>query len=664
MNFLGDFDLMTNNTGNFSFSTVLNQGVPIGNYVSATATQQVLQVNNTSQFSTDVQATQAQVTDLSVATMVPTGSPLLNQNYTFAVTVTNNGPQDATGVVLTDTLPTNANFVSTDGGIFSAGVVTDAIGNLANGASVTVHIVVKPTSITGAFTNTATVTGDQLDTNLTNNTSVTTATVTSNADLAVNLTANPNPAPIGSPITYSLVVSNNGPSTTNNTLVMVTLPASLTNVEVNPDQGTASVTGNTATINLGILPANTSSTTTIIGTPTATGTIVTTATASSELVNPTTKTNMSPTVTLPVQIANAADLALQMSALPDPVLVGQELFYTIPVMNMGPSQASSPVVVDQLPAGVTYVAADSNAGGNGTLTIDGNGVVTATLNALPSGSTYTVTIAVIPTASGQITNTATVADPDLTNPAEIDPDLTNNTASFTSQVSPADVGVTVINPDDPLVVGTQTVFQILVTNDGPADATNVMLNDQFSANGTIVSSSVGTPVGGMLSVNLGTIPSGQSTTVTITVNPTASGNLIDSANVMSDEVDPNPNNNTSSSSNLVSPVDLVVGVTAAPNPVLIGGQVVYVVTVTNNGPTTADNVQFNDTLPASATLNSATTSQGSVAGTSGATRSRATSAPSRGGLGDGHDPRHDQRRLDGHRLGLGHLGRFRHEPGQ
>ncbi len=609
MQFLGDLTVTTDGSGNANFTTVLMQGVPVGDYVTATVTQQVLQVNNTSEFSPDVPVTQAQVTDLGVLTSVPMNPPLLNQPYTYTVTVANRGPNDATGVVLTDTIPTGSTFVSASAGQFAAGVLTDNIGALASGATVNVTITVKPNRVSGTFVNTATVTGDQLDTDLANNTATTKGSVASNADLMATLTVSPNPAPIGTPLTYTLVVGNNGPSTANNATATVTLPDTLTDIVVSPDQGTFTLVGNVLTLNLGILPAGTASTTTITGTPSATGTINTTATVSSALSDPNPANN---SVTLPVIVANAADLALQITASPDPVLVGQELFYTITVTNNGPSQASTPVVTDQLPASLMFVQGDSNAGGNGILGFS-NGVVTASLNPLAAGGSDVITIAVTPTVSGQVSNSASVADPNATNPSEIDPDLTNNSATTTTQVSPADLGVIILNPPDPLLVGTPAVFQVVVTNNGPATATNVIVTDTFGPNATIVGSSAGLATGGKLVANLGTLASGASATLTITASLTASGNLLNSATVSSDEVDPNPNNNAATSSNLVSPVDLAVVVAGAPAPVLIGGQVAFVVTVTNNGPTTATNVLFNDTLPGLAVFGSATASQGAVA---------------------------------------------------
>ena len=96
---------------------------------------------------------------------------------------------------------------------------------LPPGASFTVMITVKPTFTIGKFSNTASVTGNELDVNQANNTFKTTGMVLKNAFLSIAMDSDAIPisgsnpiAPLGSPITYTLIVSNNGPSESSGTV--------------------------------------------------------------------------------------------------------------------------------------------------------------------------------------------------------------------------------------------------------------------------------------------------------------------------------------------------------------------------------------------------------------------------------------------------------------
>jgi uncharacterized repeat protein (TIGR01451 family) len=101
-------------------------------------------------------------------------------DVTYNLTVTNNGPSNATNVVLTDTLGANLNYVSAtkSQGTFSqsGSTVTFSIGSVAVGQTVTATVTAQ-TLEDGNLTNTATVTSSQADANLNNNTSLATVAV-------------------------------------------------------------------------------------------------------------------------------------------------------------------------------------------------------------------------------------------------------------------------------------------------------------------------------------------------------------------------------------------------------------------------------------------------------------------------------------------------------
>jgi len=111
----------------------------------------------------------AEQADLEISKADSPDPVTVGDNLTYTITVTNRGPDAATNVVVTDTLPSGVTFVSASPGcVHAAGVVTCNLGNIPAGGSVTITIVVTVTA-PGTISNTATVTSDTLDPNTANN---------------------------------------------------------------------------------------------------------------------------------------------------------------------------------------------------------------------------------------------------------------------------------------------------------------------------------------------------------------------------------------------------------------------------------------------------------------------------------------------------------------
>jgi uncharacterized repeat protein (TIGR01451 family) len=111
----------------------------------------------------------AEQADLEISKVDSPDPVTVGDNLTYTITVTNRGPDAATNVVVTDTLPSGVTFVSASPGcVHSTGVVTCNLGNIPAGGFVTITIVVTVTA-PGTISNTATVTSDTLDPNTANN---------------------------------------------------------------------------------------------------------------------------------------------------------------------------------------------------------------------------------------------------------------------------------------------------------------------------------------------------------------------------------------------------------------------------------------------------------------------------------------------------------------
>ncbi len=168
-----------------------------------------------------------------------------------------------------------------------------------------------------------------------------------------------------------------------------------------------------------------------------------------------------------------ADLALLPVATPNPVRVGDDQTLTLTVTNAGPSAANGVVFTNRLPTGVTLVSAEAS---QGTCTVAGT-TVSAELGTLSATAIATVTLVLTPLAVGNMTNTAAVSafESDL-NPAD------NVAIPVTTAVMPAaDLAVTEVADVSAAIVGSNVTFTVVVQNQGPDAALNVVLTNQLSA---------------------------------------------------------------------------------------------------------------------------------------------------------------------------------------
>ncbi|PYS59671.1 MAG: hypothetical protein DMF74_20725, partial [Acidobacteria bacterium] len=180
-------------------------------------------------------------TDLSV---IKSASPVVvvpGNNITYTIGVTNNGPASATNAVMDDSIPPNTTFQSMS---VPAGwtCITPAVNGTGSvhctNGNLTVQLqnfslVVKVNSGTApgsTISNTATVSSDTPDSNSANNSSTTNTNVVAagSADLAITKSDSPDPVGIGKDLSYTIVVTNNGPAAAANLSVTDSLPSQVT----------------------------------------------------------------------------------------------------------------------------------------------------------------------------------------------------------------------------------------------------------------------------------------------------------------------------------------------------------------------------------------------------------------------------------------------------
>ncbi len=292
-----------------------------------------------------------------------------------------------------------------------------------------------------------------------------------------------------------------------------------------------------------------------------------------------------------------ADLSLTKSVDDPAPNVGDVVTFTMTATNAGPDTAPGVAVTDPLPAGLTFV---SSSASRGTYS-DATG--TWTIGAMATGDTVTLSIAARVTTSGTKMNvvevsTSGASDPDST-PGNGDPGEDDRaTASLTPLLADLEVVKTVDNAS--ANVGDQVTFTVTLRNLGPDTATGVVVDDPLPAGLTFVgaTASQGTYDDATGHWAVGTVAVGATRTLTLTATVDTLGEITNTGSVgASDVLDPDPGNNTDSAS-IDQLIDLVVGKSVDRPGQDVGRDVVFTVTVRNDGPSAATGVVIDDALPA------------------------------------------------------------------
>lgn len=502
------------------------------------------------------------------------------QSLIYAITVTNAGLFDATGVELADTVPsglTPQSVTGTDGN--GAPVVASV-----SGAVVSAGPFDLPVGKTATFSVTATVDSGVTDGQVLSNTAVATDDGTHGADLdpadnsatdvdtarRVELSISKDDgrtvAYRDQLLTYTVAGMNRGGATATGVVVTDTIPVDTVFVAAS-DGGTEAggvVTWPTTSLGSGATFSHT-----------VTVRVTTTVTDASTIVNRAhiaddgthgPETNLADNDTSDTDAVQTLDVGITKSDGRTTVAAGETLTYSLHVTNHGSAPADGVVVQDPLPVGVEFV------GGSDGATTAG-GVVTWPAFSLAGGASRDVTVTVRVgsgvAAGTAIVNPASVADDGTHGP---DTDLVNNVTSDTDRVVEHDLSIAKTDGVTAVGRGRSTTYTVTVTNRSTVDpATTVRIRDVLPAGLAFErASDGGTESAGTVTWPTFDLAPGESRTFTVTARVAttlAHGETITNVVSVSDDgthgADRNPSDDTASDTDTVDRTLDVKGVEAS-----------------------------------------------------------------------------------------------------
>jgi len=177
----------------------------------------------------------------------------------------------------------------------------------------------------------------------------------------------------------------------------------------------------------------------------------------------------------------------------------------------------------------------------------------------------------------------------------------------------ADLAITLTDSPAPVAANTTLTYTIDVTNNGGLDATNLVVTNRLPDGNVLFLAATGigwscTLAGQIVTCIRPLLIVGAAPSIAITITtPSADAVLVDQASVSSEISDPSTGNNSASKMTTVfSSANLSIVANESPNPVRIGTDLTYTLSVANAGPSAATAISVVDTLPTGTTFVSAT----------------------------------------------------------
>ncbi len=228
------------------------------------------------------------------------------------------------------------------------------------------------------------------------------------------------------------------------------------------------------------------------------------------------------------------DLGIQIVDTPDPVAVGDQLTYKVYASNAGVVTATGVSATVTLSPLVSFVSASSGC-------VHSAGVVTCSFGSVVKGTFPFRSIVVSVNGSGTIQSSGSISG------SLFDYDTGNNQVWVrTGAGSGSDLELTMTEAWDPALAGAPFTYTLTAKNLGPAAASSVSLADTLPAGAAFSSASAGcAEAAGIVTCDLGTLSSGTSAVVNVTILPGAgSPSMTNTATLAGGGVDANPGNNS------------------------------------------------------------------------------------------------------------------------
>ena len=625
---LSNAAIAANTSCKLTVNVVANASGNLTNTLGAGAFTSAQGVTNPQAASATLAATG--VADLAITKTDGVASVTPGTTTTYTIVARNNGPNAVAGAGVVDNPPAGVAFTGWTC-VASAGSACNASGSgpinelvtLLNGgtATFTVTAAIAP-GATGSITNTATVNAPAtvVDTNLANNTASDTDTLVPVTGLAISKTDGSATYTPGAGATYTITVTNSGPSDATSVTLADTLPAGVTQSALatcvaGPGASCGAITNLGAGFSVAgaYVPASGSSLVYTVPVSFAAGMVAPSITNSVTVTNAASSgAGSTATGTDTDTLALVSDVAITKTDGSATYTPGNPITYTIIASNAGPSPVVGAAVADTVPAAITSPTWTCVASAGSSCPASGSGNIGAPVNLLVGGTAaFTLTGTVSPGATGNLVNTSTVAVPG----GVTDPNPGNNSATDTDTANPiADVAVTKTDGQASVSAGGTTTYTVTVTNNGPSAVTGASVSDPLPAGvasfawtcaATAGSSCPASGAGAINTNAVNLLASGVATfTVTANISGSATGTIVNTvtATVPAGTTDPTPGNNTATDTDTVSLVaDLAITKTDGQATYTAGNAITYTIVASNNGPSAVTGAPVTDVVPAAIT---------------------------------------------------------------